>query len=108
MLTVRLDISFTISRLSKFSHTPCDTHAQALKATLRYLKGTKAFRIKFGSLSSSSILVGYTDADFTADPVTRKSVGVYIFILGNGPVSWKTKQQTIVAVSTIESEYIAA
>src|SRR5947209_1740126 len=98
MLTVRSDIFFAISRLSKFSHAPCDAHAQALKATLRYLKETKTFEIKFED--SWSTLVDYTNADFAADSVTRKSVRAYVFMLGNGPVFWRTKQQTIVAVST--------
>src|SRR5256714_14373614 len=105
MLATRLDISFAVSRLSKFSHQSSILYAQALKHLLRYLIATKRLGLLYYEAPFS--LDGYSDSDFAADPATRKSVGAYIFKLGHGPISWKTKQQTIVTISTMEAEYVA-
>ena len=50
---------------------------------------------------------GYTDADWAADVDERKSTSGFIFLLGNSTISWSSKKQTCVALSTMESEFIA-
>ena len=52
-------------------------------------------------------LVGYSDADWAGDPSSRRSTTGFIFYLGNSPISWQSKIQTTVALSTTEAEYIA-
>src|SRR2546423_10272390 len=105
MLATRLDISFAVSRLSKFSHQSSILYAQALKHLLRYLITTKRLGLLYYKAPFS--LNDYSDSDFAADPATRKSVGAYIFKLSHSSISWKTKQQTIVTISTMKAKYIA-
>ena len=85
MLATRPDISFAVSRLSKFSHQPSIIHAQALKRLLRYLVATKHLGLLYYDAPFS--LDGYSDSDFAADSATRKSVKAYIFKLGHDSIS---------------------
>ena len=73
---------------------------------LRYLAGTKTVGITYGT--SPEVLTGYTDADYSTCRDTRKSRSGFVFILFGGAVSWSSKLQSVVALSTAESEYIAA
>jgi len=78
----------------------------------RYLKGTIDLGIVFSrkplqATSSRPELYGYSDADWGADLITHKSVSGYVFIYANGPISWMSKQQSVVAVSSTESELYA-
>ena len=52
--------------------------------------------------------MGFGDADWGNNEVDRKSVSGYVFFLGGGPISWKTRKQTTVALSTVEAEYLSA
>eukprot|EP00961_Rhodomonas_salina_P284591 3846514-Rhodomonas_salina.1 len=52
--------------------------------------------------------MGWVDSDFVADPDTRRSVTGYVLSLNNGPVSWKSKRQDCVTLSSAEAEYVAA
>lgn len=85
---------------------PRRSHWLAVKRIVRYLKGTQDFGIKY-SHSEDGQLVGYSDADFAGDVCDRKSTTGYIFYLSYGPISWKSKKQSVVAASTCESESIS-
>src|SRR3954453_738669 len=66
------------------------------------------YSITFGGESDGEIeLAGYTDASFAEDRATRRSTGAYIFTLNGGPISWTSKRQLTVALSTTEAEYMA-
>ena len=75
----------------------------AIKRILRYLKGTFNFGLMY-SEHSSSVCVGYADADWAED---RKSTSGYVFMLGGAAVSWRSSKQSSVALSTAEAEYVA-
>ena len=79
------------------------------KRTLRYLKQTKDLGISYTRTedSRSNSPYGFTDSDWAGDTGDRKSTGGYTFILANAAVSWKSKKQNIVALSSTEAEYIA-
>jgi len=57
--------------------------------------------------SSLSEPIAYSDADWAGDIGNRKSISGYMFIIAGGPVSWKSRKQDTVALSTAEAEYIA-
>ncbi|XP_072060235.1 secreted RxLR effector protein 161-like [Arachis hypogaea] len=86
---------------------PCTNHLQAAKRILRYIKGTLNDGIYYENTNEVN-LVSYTDSDWAGDIETRKSISEFAFNLGSGAISWSSKKQPIVALSTAEAEYIAA
>ena len=86
---------------------PKEAHWQAAKRILRYVKGTKGFGILY-TTSENSELVGYTNSDWAGSVDDRKSTSGYVFHMGSGAISWASKKQPIVALSTAEAEYVAA
>ncbi|XP_047329780.1 uncharacterized mitochondrial protein AtMg00810-like [Impatiens glandulifera] len=76
------------------------------KRILRYLKGTKTQGIEFKKESECK-LVGYTDSDWVGSIDDRKSISGYIFCLGSNVISWSSRKQKFVALSSAEVEYIA-
>ncbi len=107
MTQTRPDIAYSISVLSRFAHNPNTTHWNALKRVFRYIKGTTDVIIRYGNRPKSLGLEGSLDSDWGGDNETRRSTSGYVFQLANGPVSWRSKRQAIVALSFTEAEYIA-
>ena len=105
-VSTRPDISYAVSSLARFSSKPTRQHWIALKRLLRYLKGTTKYGILF-SKEGSSECIGFSDADWAGDVNDRKSTSGYVFLLSGGAVSWSSKKQKCVALSTAEAEYIA-
>ena len=77
-----------------------------MKHILRYLKGTIQHGITYTKQSSGEC-VAYSDAEWGRDLDDRKSTSGYLFVINGGPVSWKSKKQSSVALSTAEAEYMA-
>ena len=82
-------------------------HLQAAKRILRYIKGTLNDGIFYENTDDVK-LIGYADGDWASDVEIRKSTSGYVFHIGSGAISWSSKKQPIVALSTAEAEYIAA
>ncbi len=101
----RPDISQAVGALSRYMSKPSTTHWTAATGVLRYLAGKIDLGITF---SGPSPLVGYCDADFGGDKETRRSTTGYVFMLNGGAISWCSRLQPTVAVSTTEAEYMAA
>ena len=102
----RPDITFSVSNLAKFSAKPSKHHWTAIKRVMRYLKGTINFGILYTKQKSKNF-IAYSDADWAGDLDDRKSTSGYLFQIGGGAVSWRSKKQSSVALSTAEAEYIA-
>lgn len=102
----RPDIAFAVAFLSRFSQDPGKSHWQAVKRVFRYLKGTIGFKLTYGR--TTQMMEGYCDADFGGDVDERRSTSGYVFVLNGGSISWKSKRQPTVSLSTAEAEYIAA
>ena len=105
MLCTRPDICFAIGMVSRYQSNPRPVHWATVKRIFRYLRGTTNFALCFhrGDLR----LKGYNDADWASDRDERKFTSGYAFVLIGGAVSWCSKKQTCVALSTMESEYVA-
>jgi len=107
MCITRPDIAFAVSSLAQHTNNPGPEHWTALKRIFFYLRGTLDYSITFGVTGENIDLNGYTDASFAEDPATRRSTGAFIFTLNGGPISWSSKRQPTVALSTTEAEYMA-
>jgi hypothetical protein len=108
MVGTRPDIAQAVGALCQHMKNPKDRHWNAGKRVLRYLKGTMNFKLTYKGVPEGGKLVAYTDADYAGDRATRKSTSGVLFTLANGAVSWQSKQQSTIALSTTEAEYIAA
>eukprot|EP00253_Pinus_taeda_P002526 PITA_02526 len=102
LTATRPDIMYAIILISKFMERPKEAHWQAAKRVLRYVKGTKRFGILY-TASECSDLIGYTDRDWAGSVDDRKSTSGYVFHMGSGAISWASKKQSIVALSTAEA-----
>lgn len=103
----RPDICVAVNYFGKFQSCPNDKHWIGLKRVLRYLNGTKNARLIFKKHYKSKPLVGYADADFANDNEERKSVSGYLFKVFGNTISWCTKRQPTVSLSSTEAELIS-
>lgn len=99
----RPDIAYAVSIVSKFLENPGMAHWNAVKRIFQYLHGTKDLELTYGAKELS--LVGYSDADGSMHE-ERKAMSGYAFLIDGGAVSWRSKQQEIIALSTTEAEYV--
>ncbi|KAF7762373.1 hypothetical protein Agabi119p4_8966 [Agaricus bisporus var. burnettii] len=105
-VATRPDLSFAVNLLSRFANNPGRKHWDALKHTLAYLKGTVHYGITY-SRNSDIRPYGYVDANYAGDIDGSRSTEGYVFFMAGGPVSWSSKRQDTVALSTVEAEYMA-
>jgi hypothetical protein len=91
------DISFAVSKLSRFISNPGDDHWCALERVIHYLKGTSNYGIHYSG--NPKVLEGYSDSNWISDADEIKVTGGYVFTLGCGAVSWKSCKQTILIPS---------
>src|ERR1700730_11718115 len=96
--TTRPDIAFAVNRLAAYMANPSLQHTGMLKRILRYLAGTKDYAITY--LTNPCVndrLQGYADASF-AGTEDYKSISGYVFTLGSGAISWRSKRQTVITL----------
>ena len=106
-LTVtRPDISFSVSVISQFLDSPCDTHWNAAIRILKYIKGAPGQGLLYTDKGNMQV-IGYTDADWAGSPIDRRSTTGYCILVGGNLISWKSKKQDVVARSSAEAEYRA-
>ena len=105
MVCTRPDIAHAVGVVSRFMSKPGKQHWAVVKWILRYLRGTANVCLCFGS--GKSMLEGFVDADMAGDIDTRKSTSGYLMIFSGGAISWQSKLQKCVALSTTGAEYIA-
>ena len=107
-ITSRPDIAFAVSKLCQFNSNPTATHLKAARRVLRYAFHTRNFSLKYhGDGSFKLELNGFADADYGSNLIDRKSTTGYIFVFCGGPISWQSRKQPTVALSTMEAEYMA-
>lgn len=103
----RPDLCFSVGLCARYQSQPRESHLKAVKRIIRYVSGTTDFGIWY-SKDSPLLLAGYSDADWAGDSDDRKSTTGGCFYIGNNLVSWYSKKQNSISLSTAEAEYIAA
>jgi len=102
----RPNILFSVCVCARFQSDPREPHLTAVKRIFRYLKGTT----NLGLLYRKSIdyqLVGFCDVDYVGNKIERKSTSGNYQFLGENLISWASKRQTTIAMSTTKAEYIS-
>ena len=103
----RPDIMFSVGLCARFQSNPKESHLSAVKRILRYISGTKNLGLWYPKGSHLDLL-SFSDADWAGCSIDRKSTSGTCHFLGFALVSWFSKKQNSVALSTVEAEYISA
>lgn len=111
-ISTRLDISFAVNKLTQKMQAPTVRDARACDRVFRYLAGTKELGLRFGRARTDAsapevIVSAWADADWASDRVDRKSITGWVAMINGDPVSWASKKQKVVALSTCEAELYA-
>lgn len=112
-VATRPDLAYAVGVLARFSSNPGIEHKGALKHLLRYIKGTLDYGLVYTKptspiLSPSDLFETFSDADHGGNPDNGKSTGGYVVKMAGAAVSWRSRLQGIVTLSSTESEYVAA
>lgn len=103
----RPDICFAVNRCARYMSNPNESHFRALDRIWKYLNKYPELGLTYDCSVINRNILGYTDADWGGDSVSRKSTSGYIFMLNNNIISWLSMQQKTVALSSCEAEYMA-
>lgn len=101
----RPDIAACTSILGRRVCDPFDADWTAAKRVVRYLLGTIGWKLQYTGAAGE--LTGYTDADWAGDQQTRRSTTGYCFLLGGAAISWISRRQSSVTLSSMEAEYVS-
>jgi hypothetical protein len=109
--STRPDIEHAVNMVARYMSNPLTSHMNAARKILRYLRGSMNYGLvymnRIGSINDSVQITGYSDADWAGDKSDRKSTTGYCVFINGNIVSWCTKKQQTVALSTMEAEYMA-
>jgi hypothetical protein len=103
----RPDISYVVAFLSRYAHAPTAHHMNMAKTLLRYLAHTSHYSLFYPATAGRFDLVAYSDADWAGAHDSRSTSGVLTLVNGTA-LTWLSRKQPLVAMSTAEAEYIAA
>lgn len=117
MLATRPDIAYSVTKLAQFAASPTERHWKGIIHVLRYLQSHDSVRLCLGNPVNplpmlptnvpANSLIGFFDASLMDCKLSRKSTGAYVFFLQGACVSWASKKQGLVALSSTEAEFIA-
>ena len=100
----RPDIAYAVSLVSQFMHNPSEDHMGAVIRILQYLKSSPGRGLMFRKHSHLNI-EGYTDADWAGSATGKRSTSGYFTFVGGNLVTWRSKKQNVVALSSAEAEF---
>jgi hypothetical protein len=109
LLASRPDLAYSVCLVARYMDRPTEIHVAAVKRIMRYLKGTLSYGMLYKADDNKNLcLIGWSDSDYAGDLDDRKSTTGYLYMLGSGAISWSSKKQPIVTLSTTEAEFVAA
>ena len=104
------DIAFAVGQVAQFCQNPKKAHWNAVKRIMAYLRGTYNYGIVYrgdtGTNESNRMII-YSDADYAGNVDNMRSISGYLLVLNGGPVSWASRKQQRVSLSTTEAEFVA-
>lgn len=103
----RPDIAWAVNRLSQFQENPGRLHWNLLLRVLGYVWDTRKYQLNLSNITGTLEIVAYSDADYAANLDDRTSCSGQLILVGGAPVDWRTIKQRCVALSTMESEFLA-
>ncbi|QRV96914.1 Retrovirus-related Pol polyprotein from transposon TNT 1-94 [Ceratobasidium sp. AG-Ba] len=106
-LATHPDTTWSVQHLSQFSSNPGPRHTAGVKPLYRYLKGTSAYGITYHGKLDDNQPVGYSNTDWAQNILDRKSISGLVFMFCGGAISWVSKKQPTIALSSMEGEYMA-
>ena len=110
MTMTKSDLAYAMSMINRYCHNSNSTHVAAVQRIFRYIQSTLKLGITYSPPAVNSVYLNffeYSDADWAGAVDGRESTRAYIFFIAGGPVSWCSKRQDTVALSSCESEYYA-
>lgn len=102
----RPDLAHAVGEISQFNINFEEIHWCMVKRVLRYVQGSKDFKLRY-TRNQDSKITGYCDASWAGDQNDRRSTSGYVFIAQGGAVSWNSRRQNTVALSSTEAEYLS-
>ena len=112
-ISTRPDITHAVNMLSRYMHTPSQTHMNAARRVLRYLKSCTEYGLvydnggKKNTMNDPLTITAYSDSDWGGDAVDSKSTTGYVVLLNGNLITWNTRKQHTVALSSAEAELMA-
>ncbi|GJR53443.1 hypothetical protein Tco_1403964 [Tanacetum coccineum] len=107
LLHTRPDLSYSVGLLNRFMQDPKDHHLKAVKQVIRYINGTKEHGIIYKKEGGCKI-TSYSDSSYGINTDQGKGTTGIVFYFGESPITWCTQKQPTVALSSCESEFMAA
>jgi hypothetical protein len=103
----RPDIAASVAILSKKVEKPRDNDLNEVKRIIRYLKGTRNMKLSLNEANGKEVIHAYSDANWAEDREDRKSNSGYFCSFNGGAISWCSRKQDVIALSSAEAEYVA-
>ena len=100
------DILFSVELCAWFKQDPREVHLTAVKRIFRYLIGTSNLGIYFKYIKDF-MLISYCDVDYTGEKIERRNITGSCHIIGGNLVTWISKKQGLVVLSTAEAKHIS-
>ena len=105
MLGTRPDIAYAVTKLSQFTANPSQDHLNKALYICRYLVGTDNYKLVYGQTDEG--FIAFADSDWGSDSKTRRSTTGHLVFLGGAAISWLSRAQKTVALSSTEAEYMS-
>ena len=106
MLGTRPDITYAVTKLAQFAANPLKDHMSKAQYICCYLNSTPNYSLVYDGSGDEGV-IAFTDSDWAADPIKRRSITGYFFKLAGGIFSWQSRAQKTIALSSTEAEYMA-